>query len=229
MLSGLSGDRQLWTLGSSHWEGPGHLGLACAWVDGRIHSPSVQCETEDRAPHPSASLCKVLRAICPLTSVPWPHVDGCPVPALFTSCRASFPSPGPSPLLIDHMVLGAPVSGYWLRAAEPHVAVIAITEEDTKVPRGTQQARAEAGLDPALLTLQDGCRARWEWGPITVEGALDTCQISWSWQETACVTTGQQCGQFEEKPLIQIKQSRLASPELWGTLLDLRGGKGGGE
>lgn len=57
----------------------------------------------------------------------------------------------------------------------PCEVVIAITEKDTKVLRGTQQARAEAGLDPALLTLQDGCRARWEWGPITVEGALDTC------------------------------------------------------
>ena len=62
-----------------------------------------------------------------------------------------------------------------------------------------------------------------------MEGALDTCQISWSWQETARMTTGQQCGQFEEKPLTQIKQSRPASTEVWGTLLDLRGGKGGEE
>ena len=50
MLSGLSGDGQLWTLGNSHGEGLGRLGLACACKDGRVHSPSLQCGTEDRAP-----------------------------------------------------------------------------------------------------------------------------------------------------------------------------------
>lgn len=52
----------------------------------------------------------------------------------------------------------------------PQCVVTDITEEDTEVPRGTQQAKAEVGLDPALLTLQDGCRSkdRWPKGPIRV-------------------------------------------------------------
>lgn len=50
-----------------------------------------------------------------------PAPDGSPVPALLTRCRAFSPSSGLSPRLIDHMVLGAPVSGSWLRAAKPHV------------------------------------------------------------------------------------------------------------
>lgn len=50
-----------------------------------------------------------------------PAQDGSPVPALLTLCRAFSPSSGLSPRLVDHMVLGAPVSGSWLRAAKPHV------------------------------------------------------------------------------------------------------------
>lgn len=83
---------------------------------------SVGLRTKPHSDHPSASLCKVLQAICPLTSVPLPHVGRLsPVPTLLISCRASFPSPGPSPLLVDHMVLGLLCPGYRLRAAGPHV------------------------------------------------------------------------------------------------------------
>ena len=56
---------------------------------------SVGLRTEPHSDRPSASLCKVLRAICPLTSVPLPHVGrlSCPCTAHILQGFLPFPRP----------------------------------------------------------------------------------------------------------------------------------------
>ena len=84
-----------WGVHSGRTQGVWGWGMPGRTAESTAPLCSVGLRTKPHSDHPSASLCKVLRAICPLTSVPLPHVGrlSCPCTAHILQGFLPFPRP----------------------------------------------------------------------------------------------------------------------------------------